>query len=364
MKYIHEFRNRAAAGRIATAISELSVNLNPERTIRIMEVCGTHTMAIARYAINNVLPDNVEVISGPGCPVCVTDPGYIDAAIELARKGCIITTFGDMINVPGTSSTLAECRAEGGKVEICYSPEKALSIADDNPDKEVVFLAIGFETTIPPVTSIARLAEMSGAKNISLLTAFKLIPPGLSALVQDPELQIDAFLCPAHVSAIIGTAPYQTFARDYAKPCVIAGFEPLDILYGIEGILRQITEGKPMVENQYSRVVKPGGNPTALALMEVYLEPCNAWWRGLGQISNSGMKLRKQFDSFDASKRHNIGICHGKLNPQCLCGEVIKGKIKPVQCPMFATVCTPDRPMGPCMVSQEGSCAASFKYSR
>lgn len=363
MKYIDEFRNTAAARGIKRRIAAIAGKLPATHgDVRIMEVCGTHTMAIARYGINSILPSNVEVVSGPGCPVCVTDPGYIDTAVELAERGCIVATFGDMINVPGSSSTLADCRSRGHSIEVCYSPENAVSIAESNPGREVVFLAIGFETTIPPVTSIVRIAEKKGLSNISLLTAFKTIPPGLGALLRDPELRIDAFLCPAHVSAVIGTAPYEPFARDYSKPCVIAGFEPLDILFGIEGILQQVKNRAARVENQYSRVVKPEGNRTARKLMNTYLEPSRAHWRGLGPIPESGLRLRNAYSSFDAESRHALDIKPGEIKSECLCGDVIKGKIKPPQCPMFAVACKPEHPLGPCMVSQEGSCAAAYKY--
>ncbi|MDP6524219.1 MAG: hydrogenase formation protein HypD [Kiritimatiellia bacterium] len=262
MKYIDGFRAPEAAAVLSQRIGSLGAELRSrDAHVNVMEVCGSHTMAIARYGIRGLLPDNVNLISGPGCPVCVTSPGYIDAAISLARDGAIVATFGDMINVPGSDSTLAECRSEGGRVEVCYSPSAAASLAESNPEKEVVFLAIGFETTIGPVVSIVESALRRGIKNISLLTAFKLVPPALSALLADPELRINAFLCPAHVSAIIGAEAYEPFSGAAGVPCIVAGFEPLDILMGLEGILKQVVAGESFVENQYSRVVRRGRKP-------------------------------------------------------------------------------------------------------
>ena len=364
MKYIDGFRNPDAAACLTQRITELGAELKRAgRRVAIMEVCGTHTTAISRFGIRGILPNNVDLISGPGCPVCVTEPGYIDAAIELARKGVIIATFGDMINVPGSETTLARCRAEGGQVEICYSPTRAIELAAKHPDREVVFLAVGFETTIPPVVSIVDTAIRKGIGNVSLLIAFKVVPPAMKALLADPEIRIDAFLCPAHVSAIIGADAYIPFTGANGVPCVIAGFEPLDILLGIEGILGQLARHEARVDNQYSRVVKPEGNPKARALMEKYLSPADAVWRGIGTIPLSGLKLRPEFERYDAASKHVVAVKRGREHPGCLCGDVIKGKCHPPECPFFGTKCTPDSPIGPCMVSSEGTCAAYFKYS-
>jgi hydrogenase expression/formation protein HypD len=296
--------------------------------------------------------------------VCVTDAGYIDAAIDLADRGVIVATFGDMVKVRGSRESLAECRARGGRVEACYSPSVAIDLARSNPDKQVVFLAIGFETTVAPVVSIIPLAEKNSVSNISLLTAFKLVPPALDVLVADPELRIDAFLCPAHVSAIIGSRPYEAFVEKHPIPCVIAGFEPLDILYGIEGILKQILEGKARVENQYNRVVKRDGNRRARQITDRYLAPADAVWRGLGRVPQSGLELRPAFSRYDAREKHGIQIKDGSVDPKCRCGEVIKGKIKPMECALFGRACAPLHPIGPCMVSEEGSCAAYYKFNR
>jgi len=332
-------------------------------TVHIMEVCGTHTMAIGRHGIRNILPANIKLLSGPGCPVCVTDSGYIDAAIELAEKGIILATFGDMIYVPGSESTLAECRSRGLRIEVCYSPAEAVEIAKTHPDQEVVFLAVGFETTAPPVVSIIEMAEREKIRNLSLLVAFKLVPPALEVLMTDPQVQIDAFLCPAHVSAIIGSKPYEAVVEKYHIPCVIAGFEPLDILLGIKGILQQLVEKVPCVENQYSRVVRPDGNTMAQEMMHRYLEPADVVWRGLGSIPLSGLQLRPGFAAYDAAIKFGMAIPHGKYDPRCRCGEVIKGIVNPDQCGLFRKVCTPENAIGPCMVSEEGTCAAYYKYS-
>ena len=373
MKYIEGFRNPVAAAAIRARIEILAARLDALRgvasdgsghKVNVMEVCGSHTMAIARYGLRSVLPRNVELISGPGCPVCVTPTGYIDAAIELARRGALVVSFGDMILVPGSTATLAECRAQGGAVEICYTPLRAIELAGAHPDREVVFLAIGFETTIAPVISIIEQAARRNLGNVSLLTAFKLVPPALQALLADPEIHIDAFLCPAHVSAIIGADAYRPFAEQYRVPCVVAGFEPLDILYGLQGILEQIDRGEAKVVNQYARVVTAGGNLRAQELMAKYLEPIDAAWRGIGLIPASGLGLRPEYASYDAACRHGVKVELGNENPDCACGDVLKGKIRPPQCRLFGKGCVPDHPVGPCMVSAEGTCSAYFKYLR
>ena len=363
MNYIDAFRDPDVAAQFVRLIAEQGRELAANgRHMHIMEVCGSHTMAIGRYGIRQLLPDNVELISGPGCPVCVTDPGYIDAAIALAGQGAVLATFGDMIRVPGSDSDLTECRSAGGTVEVCYSPSAAVDLARNHPDREVVFLAIGFETTIAPVVSLVGEAQSAGVNNLSLLTAFKLVPPALRALLTDREIKIDAFLCPAHVSAIIGSKAYEPFAAEFHVPCVVAGFEPLDILYGVHGILSQALKNEAHVDNQYARVVRPEGNPVAQARIAKYLEPVDASWRGLGVIPASGLGLRPEFAAYDAEKKLRVPVRSGRLHPGCLCGEVIKGKLRPTSCPLFGKACNPDHPVGPCMVSAEGTCAAYFKY--
>ncbi len=364
MNYIDGFRNPEVAAQFVRMIAEQGRALAGQgRRVRIMEVCGSHTMAIGRYGIRQLLPENVELISGPGCPVCVTDPGYIDTAIALAGKGAILATFGDMIRVPGSDSDLTACRSGGGDVRVCYSPSAAVELARAHPEREVVFLAIGFETTIAPVVSIVEEALRAGVRNVSLLTAFKLVPPALHALLADKEIKIDAFLCPAHVSAIIGSRAYEPFAAAYRVPCVIAGFEPLDILYGVHGILGQALKNEARVENQYARVVRPEGNPKAQARIARYLEPVDASWRGIGVIPSSGLGLRTEFAAYDAERKFGLPVRPGRQHAGCRCGDVIKGKLRPTACALFAKVCNPDQPVGPCMVSAEGTCAAYFKYT-
>jgi hydrogenase expression/formation protein HypD len=329
-----------------------------------MEVCGTHTMAIARHGIRDVLPDNVVLCSGPGCPVCVTDAGYIDAAIELARRGVAIATFGDMLRVPGSSQCLAEARAEGARVTVCYSPAEALALARSADAVEVVFLAVGFETTVAPLAALLEAACAEAAPRFSMLTAFKTVPAALAALAEDPEVAVDAFLCPAHVSAIIGARAYDSIAARYGIPCTIAGFEPLDILLGIQNLLEQLADGEARVVNQYGRVVKEDGNRKAQGVIAGALEPADAAWRGIGVIPASGLEIRGRLAAFDAARRLGVSVTSRAPDPGCACGDVLKGKILPDGCPMFGVACTPDHPVGPCMVSGEGSCAAHYKYSR
>lgn len=363
MNYIDGFRNPAVAAEFVRRIAAQGRELAARgRGVHIMEVCGSHTMAIGRYGLRALLPENVALISGPGCPVCVTDPGYIDAAVALAMRGATVVTFGDMVRVPGSTTNLAACRAAGGDVRVCYSPALALDLAKANPAREVVFLAVGFETTTAPVVSLVEEARRAGVRNLSLLTAFKLVPPALYALVADPELKIDAFLCPAHVSAVIGAKAYGAFAAEHRVPCVIAGFEPLDILYGVNGILAQVLAGESRVENQYARVVRPEGNLKAQERIAHYLEPVNAPWRGIGVLPASGLGLRPEFAEYDAARKFGVAVGGGHQHAGCRCGDVIKGKIRPPMCALFSKVCTPDNPIGPCMVSAEGTCAAYFKY--
>ena len=257
---------------------------------------------------------------------------------------------------------MAKIRAEGARVEVCYSPMKAIELAKENPDKDVIFLAIGFETTAAPVVSLVDFAIKQNVENISLLSAFKLVPPALEALVSDPELNVDAFLCPAHVSAVIGAQAYEPFVEKHKIPCVIASFEPVDIIYGIQKILEQIVNNAAFVDNQYKRVVKHDGNPAAQKILDTYLEVADVAWRGIGVIPASGMKLRPEFSKYDAEERFGIKIKIGTPDKRCQCGDVLKGKIKPDQCAMFAKACTPLNPIGPCMVSSEGACAAWYKY--
>lgn len=357
------FRVPGAGAWLGRELRELGAALAP-RTVRLMEVCGSHTMAIARHALRDLLPGNVRLVSGPGCPVCVTDAGYVDAALEMARDGAALLTFGDMVRVPGSRSSLERARAEGARVQVVYSPAQALELAAAEPGTQWVMLAVGFETTAAPLAAMARRARALRLGNLSLLTALKAVPPALRALVADPGLAIDGFLCPAHVSAIIGARAYEPFALDHGRPCVVAGFEPLDILLGVRGLLRQLLDGGARVENQYDRVVRPDGNPAALRVMEEVLRPCDAWWRGLGALPGSGLALAEGYRDLDAEVRFGRPVTAGRANPACRCGDVLKGAIDPPECRLFGDPCTPERPLGPCMVSSEGSCAAAWKYGR
>lgn len=357
-KISEDFRNSDLAEKLTRRIHEAV-----DRPMRIMEVCGTHTMAIFRHGIRSLLPENVDLISGPGCPVCVTSAGDIDRIIELAEvPGIIITTFGDLLRVPGsTGRTLATARAEGARVKIVYSPTDALKIAQST-DRPVIFPAIGFETTIPVIAASVFEAKQKNISNFMLLVSHKLVPPALHVLLGDPELRLDGLLCPGHVSAIIGSRAYEPFAEKYHIPCVIAGFEPLDILSAVCMLAGQIRRGEALVENSYGRVVTGEGNPRARRMIDMTFEPCDARWRGLGDIPDSGLKLRPEFMQHDAA--HYFGLS-SELVPEprgCRCGEILTGRVKPPECPLFNTRCTPTDPVGPCMVSSEGTCAAYSRY--
>lgn len=357
-KISEEFRNSELAEKLVRRIHE-----TVERPMRIMEVCGTHTMAIFRHGIRSLLPDNVELISGPGCPVCVTSAGDIDQIIELAEvPGIIIATFGDLLRVPGSKGkNLATARAEGAQVEIVYSPVDALKIAQET-DKPVVFPAIGFETTIPVIAATVYEARQRDINNFMLLVSHKVVPPALDVLLGDPELALDGLLCPGHVSAIIGAKAYEPFVEKYKIPSVIAGFEPLDILSSIYMLAAQIQRGEAKVENSYGRVVSREGNPRAREMINQTFEPCTALWRGLGEIPGSGLQLKAEFSNHDAARYFGLNSVFIPEPKGCRCGEILTGKVKPPQCPLFNTRCTPTAPVGPCMVSSEGTCAAYSKY--
>ena len=365
MKYLDGFRDPAAAAVVSRQIGVLAAKLRLQRNrICIMEVCGTHTMAIARTGIREILPEGVDLVSGPGCPVCVTDAAFIDAAVELTRRGIIVATFGDMLRVPGSEVSLEICRAEGGDVRVCYSPLEVLTWAVENPKREVVFLAIGFETTIGPALGLLVEAERCGLKNVSLLTAFKTVPQALVTLSKSQRVCIDGFLLPAHVSAVIGSEAYQFLPEQFGKVGVVAGFEALDILWALKEILVQVSENRAAIVNQYDRVVQPRGNPRILQLFSRYLEPSAACWRGLGTLPESGLSLRPEYLCWDAATRFGVPTTGGKDHPGCKCGQVLEGALRPPDCPLYGKVCTPREPVGPCMVSSEGTCAAYFKYAR
>jgi hydrogenase expression/formation protein HypD len=337
----------------------------PYRKINIMEVCGTHTMAISRHGLRQLLPDNINLISGPGCPVCVTSANDIDRIIEIVRRYDVsIFTFGDMFRVPGTKSSLYNEKSKGKDIKICYSPSDALDFAKNNPQKKVIFIAIGFETTIPLTSVIIKRAYEERTNNFFIYNSHKLIPEALELLLTDKEVKIDAFLCPGHVSTIIGSIPYNFIARDYNVPCVISGFEPLDVIKSIAMIIEQMKKGVSEVEIQYSQVVRPEGNPTAVKLIYEVFKKTDSFWRGLGNIPGSGLKLKKNYMRFDAIKHFPVKNIKSREPSGCRCGDVLKGIIKPKECRLFSRSCRPEKPVGPCMVSSEGSCAAYYKYER
>lgn len=351
--------------KLARELIELIHELTPrDRQVSLMEVCGTHTVAIARNGIRSAMPDNVRLISGPGCPVCVTANRDIDALIALARvPGVTITTFGDMTRVPGSSSSLFEERAAGHDIRIVYSPLDALQIAQENPDRQVVFAGVGFETTTPLIAAAIKHAQRLGLENFSVFVAHKSVPNTLEVLVNDPEVKIDAFILPGHVSTIIGTEPYQFLAEKYRIPGVVTGFEPVDVLQGIAMIMKQIHDGDARIEIAYARGVRPEGNQVAVKTIDEVFEPCDADWRGLGVIPDSGYKLRPAYAKYDALERFHPDI-EPTVEPRgCQCGDVLRGVVYPNECRLFARSCTPEHPVGPCMVSSEGSCAAYYRYT-
>jgi hydrogenase expression/formation protein HypD len=334
-----------------------------KKNMTLMEVCGTHTVAIFKSGIKSILPENVKLISGPGCPVCVTPNEYMDRAIALCRlEDVTLTTFGDMMRVPGSSSSLEKEKSKGKDIKVVYSSLDALKIARENPDKKVIFLGVGFETTAPTIASVIRDAETKKTKNFFVLSAHKLIPPALRFLAQSKDLKVDGFICPGHVSTIIGTKPYEFLASEFNIPGVISGFEPLDLLQSVYILLKQIKDKDTSIYNQYSRAVREDGNKLALNLMDEVFEKEDSAWRGIGIIPESGLKIKKEYGEFDAKERISPQI-ERSIEPEgCLCGLVIQGKKTPPDCPLFATKCHPLSPIGPCMVSSEGSCQAYFKY--
>ena len=327
------------------------------RPLRIMEVCGTHTHEIFRLGIRKMLPEQVELISGPGCPVCVTPVGYIDEAVWLAEHDVTIATFGDLIRVPGTEKSLAKARSEGGKVQVVYSPMDALDYAKKHPDEEVCFLSVGFETTTPAPCLAVEQALGDNVNNFSLLTANKTMPNAYAAL----QGSADVFLYPGHVHAIIGTRILEDLAL-HGVSGVLAGFTAKELLTALAVAVRKAEIGEPFFVNAYPRVVRSEGSPDAIALVDHYMEPCDSEWRGLGIIPGSGMKLKAEFSGFDARVKYQMPEIHGTPNPACRCGEVLQGKCKPSDCPVFGKVCTPLHPVGACMVSGEGACSAYYQY--
>ena len=348
--------------KLARGLIETIHRLAPEHAT-LMEVCGTHTVAIARNGIRDLMPEGLRLASGPGCPVCVTCNRDIDTVIALARiPNVTITTFGDMTRVPGSTSSLLAEQAAGRSVEIVYSPLDALAFAKAHPEREVVFVGVGFETTTPLVAMAIKRAAAMGLKNFSVFAAHKNMPGALELLVGDPTLELDALILPGHVSTIIGAEPYRFLAEKYGIPGVITGFEPVDVLQGIAMLVRQLHEGRAEIEIAYARGVMPEGNPVALAAIDEVFETCTATWRGLGDIPGSGYRIRDEFANFDAVRRFEPDVEPTRDPKGCRCGDVLRARIAPNECPLFRTVCTPENPVGPCMVSSEGSCAAYYRY--
>lgn len=348
--------------KLARGLIETIHRLAPEHAT-LMEVCGTHTVAIARNGIRDLMPEGLRLASGPGCPVCVTCNRDIDTVVALARiPNVTITTFGDMTRVPGSTSSLLAEQAAGRSVEIVYSPLDALAFAKAHPEREVVFVGVGFETTTPLVAMAIKRAKAMGLSNFTVFAAHKNMPGALELLVGDPTLELDALILPGHVSTIIGAEPYRFLAEKYGIPGVITGFEPVDVLQGIAMLVRQLHEGRAEIEIAYARGVMPEGNPVALAAIDEVFETCTATWRGLGDIPGSGYRIRDEFANFDAVRRFEPDVEPTRDPKGCRCGDVLRARIAPNECPLFRTVCTPENPVGPCMVSSEGSCAAYYRY--
>jgi hydrogenase expression/formation protein HypD len=361
MKFLDEFRDPSLVPPLRERIARIASRLG---STTLMEVCGTHTMSIARYGIKELLPDNVRLVSGPGCPVCVTPVDYVDRALAIARRPeVVIATFGDMVRVPGSTSSLATEMASGAQVQVVFSSLDALKLAQARPEAQVVFLAVGFETTAPTVAATVCAAATAGAENFSLLCAHKTIPMALAFLAGAGRAALDGLLCPPHVSAIVGTALYEAVVAR-GIPCVVAGFEPLDVLLSVAMLLEQRAAGVARVENEYRRVVRPGGNERARSVMELVFEPCDAVWRGLGVLPGSGLQLRPELARFDAARRFAVEVEPAREPAGCRCGEILTGAVEPEQCPLFGAGCTPDDPVGACMVSSEGTCAARFRYGQ
>jgi hydrogenase expression/formation protein HypD len=363
MKYVSEFRN----AELARAVSaEISSSIDPNRHYKLMEVCGGHTHTIYRHGIKDLLPDQIELVHGPGCPVCVLPMGRVDEGVSIAeRSEVIFTCFGDMMRVPGSKGNFLEVKAGGADIRMVYSPLDALRIARENPDREVVFYAIGFETTAPSTALTLQRAKKEGIGNFSVFCNHVTIVPPVRALLDSPDLRLDGFIGPGHVSTVIGCRPYEFMPKDYGKPCVVAGFEPLDLLQSTLMLIRQIDEGRCEVENQYGRAVPWEGNLQALkAMSEVFALRPYFEWRGLGFIAQSALKLSAEYADFDAELRYSTPGVRVADPKACQCGEVLKGVLKPHECRVFGTACTPERPLGALMVSSEGACAAYFNFGR
>jgi hydrogenase expression/formation protein HypD len=358
MKYISEFRDPVLAKRLIDKINQSST-----KPAKLMEVCGTHTVAIAKHGLRHVMPPTVTLLSGPGCPVCVTANEDVDMAIEIARQpGVIMTTFGDMMKVPGSYSSLAREKADGRDIRVIYSTLDAIELAKQTPDRIIVFLAVGFETTAPTIAAALLQAEREGVENFMVHVVHKTVPLALKALIEAKDVEVGGFILPGHVSTIIGSKPYEFIARDYGTPCVIAGFEPVDVLQTIHMLVDQIEKGEAKVEIQYRRGVMPQGNTVALETLDRVFEPSDAVWRGIGLIPGTGLALREEYARFDAERHFGVVGPPVREIKGCQCGEVLRGVKFPYECRLFGSACTPEDPVGPCMVSSEGSCAAYYRY--
>jgi len=359
LKYIDEYRDSDLARSLVKKIQAIS-----HKKLRLMEVCGTHTMSIFKHGIRSVLPDHITLLSGPGCPVCVTAQRDIDAFVQFSRKdNVIVTTFGDLMKVPGSGSSLSKEKADGADVRMVYSVFDAVAIARENPDKEVVFCAVGFETTTPTIAATILSAREEGINNFSIYSANKLTPPALAALMETDGVKIDGFILPGHVSVITGTKAYQDTFEKYHIPSVITGFEPIDILNSVLLLIEQNETGVKALVNGYPRAVSDNGNVKAKAILNQVFELCDATWRGIGEIPASGMSLKNEFKAFDAAKKFNMDMPDVLEPPGCACGQILMGLKTPEECKLYKKQCTPMTPVGPCMVSSEGSCAAFYRYS-
>lgn len=364
MKYIDEFRDPVAARRLVNTIeAQMEAIGHP---VRIMEVCGGHTHAIFKFGLEEMLPDSIELVHGPGCPVCVLPVGRVDDAVAIAENPEVIfATYGDAIRVPGSHRSLAQAKAEGADVRTVYSPMDALQLARENPDRQVVFFALGFETTTPSTALTVLQADAEGIENFTIFSNHITIVPTLKAILDAPDQTLDGFVGPGHVTMVIGVEPYQFIAEQYQRPLVVSGFEPLDVLQSISMVLAQILDGRVAIENQYRRLVQDGGNPVAQnAIERVFELRPHFEWRGLGSIEQSGLQLTQEFARFDAERRFAVPALSVEDPKACQCGDVLKGVIKPWDCKVFGTACTPQNPIGACMVSSEGACAAYYNYGR
>ena len=371
MKYADEFRDPKAAKALLAEIARVTdeIGATAEKPVHIMEICGGHTHAIFRYGLDKLTPPGIEFIHGPGCPVCVLPMSRVDECVEIAeRPEVIFTTFGDAMRVPGTRKSLMQAKADGADIRMVYSPLDALELARRNPDREVVFFGLGFETTTPSTAFSIQQAAREGLVNFSVFCNHITVPPPIRALLNDPFMVLDGFVGPGHVSMVIGTEPYNFIAEEYVKPIVVAGFEPIDLLQSVLMVLQQIRDGRAEVENQYGRVVPKGGNKASIAAMADVYEPRPTFeWRGLGEIDESGLRIREAYKAFDVETKFGIGYGAGTARvvqePEgCACGQVMTGRIKPVACPQFGKGCTPEMPLGALMVSSEGACAAYYQY--